>query len=57
MSELAIESAIEILKLEQVGMFALVLQNVLEKKIPCKKMADLHLNQGNLLHRNNFRTV
>jgi hypothetical protein len=32
MSELAIESAIEILKLEQVGMFALVLQNVLEKK-------------------------
>jgi hypothetical protein len=35
--------------------FALVLQNFfLVKKTPCKKLAHLHPNQGNLLRRNNF---
>jgi hypothetical protein len=41
--------AIEILVLERVHMFKLLLQTFWAKK-PCKKSADLHPRQGNLLH-------
>jgi hypothetical protein len=33
------------------------LANILEERTPCKKSADLHPTQGNLLQRNNFSAV
>jgi hypothetical protein len=44
---------IEILDQRQVHMLAQVLQTFWAKK-PCKKFADLHPRQGNLLHLNIF---
>jgi hypothetical protein len=33
------------------------LPNILRERTPCKKLADLHPRQGNLLLRNNFSVV
>jgi hypothetical protein len=33
------------------------LANILGERTPCKKFADLHLRQGNLLQRNNISVV
>jgi hypothetical protein len=43
--------SIEILELDHVGTGP---ANLFGKRTPCKKSADLHPRQGNLLQRNNF---
>jgi hypothetical protein len=48
-------NTIEILELEQVGGPGPA--NIFGERIPCKKLADLHSGQGNLLQRNNFSVV
>jgi hypothetical protein len=50
-------SAIEILRLHGTSTLALVLQIFFGETTPCKKSADLHLRQANLLQRNNFSGV
>jgi hypothetical protein len=38
-------------------MLAQVLKRFFGERTPCKKLADLHLRQGNLLQRNKFSEV
>jgi hypothetical protein len=46
--------SIETSELPRTSMLAQVLQIIFGERTPCKKLADLHPSQGNLLQRNNF---